>query len=391
MYIIREIKLKDSTYNSLQEKVDSLTRTKKSKFEIFQSSIDARCGIKYVYSVLIDGDIPKHLLKNKSVQIFEKKEYEFKPTNTKKSVVIIGFGPSGIFAAYYLSKSGVKVTVIERGEKIEDRTQSVRKFFEKGSLNFNSNISFGEGGAGTFSDGKLTSRSKDPRLYEVLKTLTEFGAPSEILHKKMPHVGTDILREIIIKMRKHLEDLGTKFYFSTKADDFVFKDGKLIKVFAGEKEFEADDFVLAIGNSSWDTIENLKGKIKISNKNFAVGFRIEHLREDIDKAQYKENYKNLPSASYNLSYKAEGNKGVYTFCMCPGGYVINSSSYEGCLSVNGMSYHKRDFVNSNSAIVTSVNEEDYGDCELSALNYQKEIERKAFYLEEGIILLLARD
>jgi len=392
MIIIRNIILESDNENKLRAKIAKLIRKDNFDFEIYRKSIDSRKGIKFSYQVLVDIDpTDKELKRIKNADRFEFKKANIEVKNPPNEVIIIGSGPSGLFTAYVLAKNGVKVKIYERGEAIEDRINTIEKFKNSGILNPESNIQFGEGGAGTYSDGKLTARSKDPRVRLVLETFHKYGAPYDIMIDAKPHIGTDLLREVIINMREEIEELGGEFYFSHKMEDLKIKDGKVEEVVINSNRYKSGAYVLALGHSARDSFEMLSDKISMENKNFAVGFRIEHKRETINNAQY--NGKNtdiegsiLPAASYNLSYNDKKNGlSAYTFCMCPGGYVVNASSEEGMTCVNGMSYHARNGENSNSAIISTVGEEVYGHKLLDGMRFQREVEKKTYKLGKGSV------
>lgn len=390
MIIIRNIILESDNKDKLRAKIAKLIRRRDFEYEIFRKSIDSRKGIKFNYQVLVDIDLPdKEIKKIKGAESFAYKDFSIEINNPPEEVAIVGSGPAGLFCAYILALNGVKVKVIERGEPIEDRIKTIENFKKTGKVNPESNIQFGEGGAGTYSDGKLTARSKDPRVRLVLETFHEHGAPDDILIDSKPHIGTDLLRDVIVNMRKEIIGNGGEFLFSHNMDDIAIDDGKVSNLTINGDILTSDSYVLALGHSARDSFEMLADKIKIENKNFAVGFRIEHKRKTINDAQYngKETDKDnnpLPAASYNLSYNdREKGLSAYTFCMCPGGYVVNASSEEGELCVNGMSYHARDGENSNSAIIVTVGEEVYGKNILDGMRFQREIEAKAYKLGSG--------
>ena len=390
MIIIRNIILESDNTDKLKTKIAKLLRRKDFNFEIFRKSIDSRKGIKFNYQVLVDLDLSdKEIKKIKGAERFAYKDLSIEINNPPKEVAIVGSGPSGLFCAYILSQNGVKVKVIERGEAIEDRIKTIENFKKTGKLNPQSNIQFGEGGAGTYSDGKLTARSKDPRVRLVLEIFHNHGAPDDILIDAKPHIGTDLLREVIVNMREAIIENGGEFLFSHHMDDLEINNGKVENLIVNGKDFTSDSYVLALGHSARDSFEVLKDKIQMENKNFAVGFRIEHKRKTINDAQYNgrdtDNENNpLPAASYNLSYNdREKGLSAYTFCMCPGGYVVNASSEENHLCVNGMSYHDRNGENSNSAIIVTVGEDIYGKNLLDGMRFQREIESKAYKLGGG--------
>lgn len=390
MIIIRNINLESDNPEKLRQKISKLINKKNFDYEIYRKSIDSRKGIKFSYQVLVDiNPSDKELKKIKNADRFEFRNSEIEINNPPEEVAIIGSGPSGLFTAYVLSQNGVKVKIYERGEAIEDRIKTIDDFKNSGKLNTESNIQFGEGGAGTYSDGKLTARSKDPRVRMVLDTFHKYGAPDDIMIDAKPHIGTDLLRDVIINMREEIKANGGEFYFSHHLDDIEIKDDNVVNIIVNEENIKSGAYVLAIGHSARDTFEMLSEKIPMENKNFAVGFRIEHKRETINEAQYSGKNTDiegniLPAASYNLSYNnKESGLSSYTFCMCPGGYVVNASSEENMTCVNGMSYHDRNGENSNAALIVTIGEEIYGKELLDGMRFQREVENKAYELAEG--------
>lgn len=383
MILLKNIRLEKDDMKALKKKISKELRIDNNfKFEIYRKSIDARRGIFYNYQVIVNVEISeKKLAKIKNASYFEEKDYEILPPYEEKTVTVVGFGPAGIFASYILAKYGYKPVIIERGKDVNSRQRDIAEFFKTGVLKEESNIQFGEGGAGTFSDGKLTARSKDFRQREVLKILVENGAPKDIMYEQKPHIGTDILMNVMKNMREYIISHGGKIHFETKMQDLTIEDKKIKEIKTNKGSFSSDVFVFALGHSARDTFYMLKDKIEMENKPFAVGFRIEHPQKMINKSQYKVEDETLPQASYMLTYQAEKyQKGVYTFCMCPGGYVVNASSEEKRLCVNGMSYHKRDGKNANSAIICTIDESIYGNNLLDGVKFQREIEEKAFKL-----------
>lgn len=309
--------------------------------------------------------------------------------------VIIGSGPAGLFCAYILAKGGYSPILLEQGAPVEERVLDVKDFWETGNLKLSSNVQFGEGGAGTFSDGKLNTLVKDRegRNRFVLETFVSLGAPRSILYEQKPHIGTDILIEIVKNMRKSIENLGGQVRFNSQVTDIVIGNNlqggeKKLKqlVINGQEYVDTETAVLAIGHSARDTFSLLlKKQVAMESKAFAVGVRIEHPQSMITKCQYgREFFPGLPAASYKLSEQLPNKRGVYTFCMCPGGYVVDASSEKGCLAVNGMSYHKRDGKNANSAIIVTVNPGDYGMGDaLSGVAFQRMLEKRAYEIGAG--------
>jgi uncharacterized FAD-dependent dehydrogenase len=296
----------------------------------------------------------------------------------------VGAGPAGLFAALILSEYGYRPIILERGKKVAQRTSDIDVFFEQGKLDIDSNICFGAGGAGTFSDGKLKTRISDPRCYHVLEALREAGAPSSIMYDANPHIGTDILKVVVDNLTKKIEHNGGEFVYSAKVCDIELKDDAIQKVVCENESYDAHVAILAIGHSARDTYEMLAGrKIAMQSKPFSMGVRIEHPKEVIDRARYHElaGHKKLGAASYNLSTQTANGK-VYSFCMCPGGVVVNSASEQGMLCVNGMSRYRRDAQNSNSAIVTQITPDASGD-PLSGIYLQRRYEKAAFELGGG--------
>ena len=395
MIRIREIKLNIDDDN-LNEKVAKKLNIKEEnikKLKINKKSIDARKDIKYVYEV--DIEIPnedKILKKNiKNVIKTPNEKYIFKVNGTKElknRPVIIGSGPAGLFAAYLLAKHGYNPIIIERGEEIDKRVKTVEKFWNENILNENSNVQFGEGGAGTFSDGKLNTANKDKNHTQkfILKTFVKHGAPEEILYINKPHIGTDLLRGVIKNIRNDIIKNGGTFMYNTKLEDIIIEDNQIKKIITNRQTIETDTLILAIGHSARDTFEMLLNrKIKMTPKPFAVGIRIQHRQSLIDKNQYKDKYQDLPRASYKLTYKAKNNRGVYSFCMCPGGFVVNSSSEKNMLAINGMSNHKRDEKNANSAIIVTINQDDFGSNPLDGIKYQRNLEKLTYQIGQGKI------
>lgn len=366
-------------------------------YKINKKSIDARNkkDVYYIYEVdILVGNEDDILKRNKHVDILKtpKEEYVIPKIGDKKlngKIIVVGSGPAGLFASYLLAKNGYKPIIIERGEKIENRVKTVQKFWDEGILNNNSNVQFGEGGAGTFSDGKINTLVHDKffRNKKVLETFVEFGAPEEILYLQKPHIGTDILRNIIINMRKKIEELGGKFLYNSCLTNIFVEDGKVYEIEINCKEvWSCEHLILAIGHSARDTFQMLyQNEIEMQAKPFALGVRIEHLQKDINESQYGEFASTLPPASYKLTYTSKNNRGVYSFCMCPGGYVVNASSEKKSIAINGMSNYRRDSKNANSALVVTVSPNDFGTHPLDGIKFQRKLEEKTYKIGNGKI------
>ena len=393
MIRVRQVRINIKEKDKLKNKIASILKIKEQDiivYNIIKESIDSRYkpGIYYVYEVdvSIKDESIINKLHNKDIFISPKEEYEFTPTgNTKLNYnpVVVGSGPAGLFCAYMLSLNGYKPIIIERGEKVEDRVKTVNNFFETGILNPESNVQFGEGGAGTFSDGKLNTMVKDKRNIhkKVFEIFVECGAPKEIMYKNKPHIGTDILRNVIKNLREKIISMGGIFLYNTKLTDLVIKNNKLEEIIVNDnKHIKTNILVLAIGHSARDTFYMLNNYLKMEAKPFAVGVRVQHKQEMISKNQYGDSYKYLEPASYKLTHTCQNGRGVYTFCMCPGGYVVNSSSEEGMLCINGMSESKRDSENANSAVIVTVTPKDFGESPLDGIEYQRTLERSAYKL-----------
>lgn len=374
-----------------------IDKSKIENFKIVKKSIDARDKYNIVSCYEIDVQVQeeeKVLKKNKSKDIFKapNEKYQFpvnKMVNMKYRPVIIGAGPAGLFTAYMLAQYGYRPLILERGEKIEDRVQAVENFWSHGILKSNSNVQFGEGGAGTFSDGKLNTLVKDKefRNKKVLEIFVEAGAPEEILYINKPHIGTDLLRNVMINLRNKIIEMGGEIRYHSCMTKIQIENEKVKAIEVNHQEkIEVDTLVLAIGHSARDTFRMLNQiQIPMEPKSFAVGVRIQHLQEMINLSQYGEVKDKLPPASYKLTYRATNGRGVYSFCMCPGGYVVNSSSEDGKLAINGMSNFKRDSKNANSAIVVTVTPEDFENKLLGGLEFQEELEKKAYAVGKGKI------
>jgi uncharacterized FAD-dependent dehydrogenase len=366
-----------------------------NKSFLYKKSVDARKKDNILFCCSFVAELSENnekliISKNKNVSIFIKNNYIWKKTcRIRKRPVVIGFGPAGMFSALLLARSGLNPIVIERGEDADSRKVSVESFFNGGVLNPESNVQFGEGGAGTFSDGKLNTGIKDFRCRTVLETFVEFGAPEKILYEAKPHIGTDILIDVVKNIRNEIIDLGGEVRFNCKAVGFTFTDALSSVKLSDDTEILTDDVILATGHSARDIYKYLnENLVEMCKKPFAIGVRIEHLQKDIDEALYGKfsDHPALEPASYKLAVHLNDGRGVFTFCMCPGGEVINSSSEFGYLAVNGMSYSRRDGINANSALLVSVLPEDFpGDDVLAGCCLQYEIEKKAYDIANGKI------
>ena len=347
-------------------------------FKILKKSLDARkkSDIRWVYTVECDSRVPA-----------EKQHTYAKIGKKTPKVVIAGAGPAGLFCAVRLIKHGIAPLVVERGKPVEERARDVENFFRTGMLDTNSNVQFGEGGAGTFSDGKLNTQTNTPFNREVIETFLEFGAPEEIGYSAKPHIGSDKLKTVVANMRKFLLENGAEIMYSTLLEDVKFRDGALDSVKIGGGWREADELVLAVGHSARDTFEMLLSRgFLMEQKEFAVGMRIEHLQENIGKSQYGPQFRLLPPADYKLVSHA-GERAAFTFCMCPGGVVIPSASEEGGVVTNGMSNFAREGRNANSALVVQVKREDFGgEHPLAGVEYQRKLERAAYLAGGGRFL-----
>ena len=359
--------------------------SKISNAKLIKLSIDARkkSDIKYIASLKFDMTGKVNLSKLKIEEYISPKVFQKKWQGGNKNIVIVGSGPSGLFAGLTLSKSGAKVTIIERGYSMEKRIATVNNLMQKGILDTKSNIQFGEGGAGTFSDGKLNTNTHSPLIREVLETFYRYGADENILYDARPHIGTDVLSSVIVNMRKSLEDMGSKVLFEHTLTGINYNNGKIASIEVetpkGKINLPCDILILAIGHSSRDTVRMLyKCGIEFKQKPFSMGYRIEHLQEDISKSQYGDSYKYLPPADYHLSEHVDNGRVLYTFCMCPGGVVVPAMSEVGTIVTNGMSYHARDGRNANSALLVNVNTTDFPSSHpLSGIDLQEKYERLA--------------
>lgn len=355
------------------------------EWHIYKKSIDARKKEDIFFNYVIDIKLKDTKKENKFTQVKEEKWLQIEvKRNSKYNPVIVGMGPAGLFAGLLLVDSGIKPIILERGKCVEERIKDIEDFAQNRNFSTVSNIQFGEGGAGTFSDGKLnTGNSANMYSRKVLEEFVRFGAPKEILYMAKPHIGTDNLRKIVKNIREYIISKGGKVLFNTKVTDMEIENGKIKAVICPNTRIETDAVILAIGHSARDTFEKLyQIGVDIQPKNFAVGARIEHLQEDINKAQYGENTRlELPVADYKLVYHAKNGRTCYTFCMCPGGQVMASNSEANSIVTNGMSNFARDGKNANSALLVNVIVEDfYKNSPLDGMYFQENLEKKAFEL-----------
>ena len=414
MFRIEQLKLPITyTENDLKRLICKELRIPENElldYFIVRRSLDARKKTEIHYSFLVDVTVAdekkvfRNLGKLKKVSVSNETRYQYHITGSaslNERPVVVGAGPAGLFCAYFLAKCGYKPVLIERGDTIENRTTIVERFWHDNILDVESNVQFGEGGAGTYSDGKLNTMVKDTygRIKEVLETFVRFGAPLEILYMNKAHIGTDKLRIIIQNMREEIERLGGTCMFRTKFSDFFVKTDSLNgkSILAGielnhEEKLDCGTLVLALGHSARDTFEMLyHNQVQMEQKAFAVGVRVEHPQCLIDDNQYGDYKKLLPPADYKLTYTTQSGRGVYSFCMCPGGFVVNASSEQGRLAINGMSNYDRAEKNANSAIVVTVKPEDFSyfgqknDSPLAGVMFQRELEASAYRVGKGNI------
>ncbi|MGL4735935.1 MAG: NAD(P)/FAD-dependent oxidoreductase [Cellulosilyticaceae bacterium] len=397
MIRVQDIKLTlQEDEQALLGKIAKKLRIKPSdidSYTIFKQAVDARKkdNIVLVYTLDVVTSKEQELLKKNPAMASPSMDYVYPVPGTEcleHRPVVVGTGPCGLFAALILAQQGYEPIVLERGKSVEARVEDVERFWNEGKFDPKSNVQFGEGGAGTFSDGKLTTQIKNKRCHKVLQELVAAGAPEPILYKNKPHVGTDILRDVVKNMRVEIERLGGEIRFESQLTDLRITEGQVSAVQINHSEWlESQVCVLAIGHSARDTFEMLHERgIPMEQKPFSMGMRVEHLQEWIDKSQYGVSAGNpkLGAAEYKLVHHAENGRAVYSFCMCPGGYVIASASEEGMIVTNGMSEHGRDGANANSAVLVNIGPQDFGsEHPLAGMMLQREFEKLAFNLGGG--------
>jgi len=395
MYILNNVKisLDEKNYKKAIAAKLKINESMILSYKIKKKAIDSRNknDVFFIFNFIIEvkKEIENKIKKNKDIKPYIEYNYKINKTKSNDKIIVVGSGPAGLFCAYTLAMSGLKPIVIERGEKVEDRINTVNELFKNGKLNTESNLQFGEGGAGTFSDGKLTTNINDERIEFIKKTFVEFGATEDIMYLSKPHIGSDILINVIKNMRNKIIELGGSFCFNTCLTNINLKKNKInsINVKSNNKEetWNCDKLVLACGHSSKDTIKMLfNNGIIIEQKPFSMGVRIEHLQSNINKAQYGEkfyNHPSLPPADYKLAVHLPNSRSLYTFCMCPGGMVVASQSEPETIVTNGMSYYKRDMINANSALLVNVLTSDYeSNHPLAGLYFQEKYEKLAYTL-----------
>ncbi len=376
-----------------------------SKLEIRRKSLDARKDPSFVYSLAFEVDFSTYEL-----EALLARHANLKPDNTaeerpgsgmdlavkptaaafaKTRPVIVGAGPAGLFAGFRLAAAGWRPIILERGDGLAERVTKVNSFWQAGILDPESNIQYGSGGAGTFSDGKLTTRIKDPRIGALLDVLVRFGAPPEIRYWQYPHIGTDLLRQVIAGIEAFIRERGGEIQFRSCLIGLSYpQDGPIRLTVNGKRELETDRLILATGNSARDVYRLLEQKgFSLKAKPFAVGLRIEHPQELIDRAQYGRwaGHPKLGPAEYHLTYQHRpSGRGVYSFCMCPGGMVIGATSIPGGVVTNGMSFHARASGVANAALIVTVGPKDFGsEVALAGMAYQETLEKRAFALGGG--------
>ena len=384
------------TESCLAQKAQRELGTEVKGFVVLKRSVDARKkdDIALVYTIAAKVAHENQVLRkcrSKKVSMYQETAYAFPVTRLRlaQRPVIVGTGPAGLFCGLMLARAGARPILLERGQDVDTRTADVEAFWKNGALRTNSNVQFGEGGAGTFSDGKLNTGVNDPRMRYILEEFIRFGAPPEIRYDAAPHVGTDYLRTVVKSMRQELIELGAEVRFGHCLVGIRIEDGRLtaLEVHGPEGDYtiKTSTAVLALGHSARDTFEMLyDAGVPMQQKQFAMGVRIEHLQREVTRSQYGAEIAGLPVASYKLSCHPETGHGAYSFCVCPGGLVVAAASEEGRLCTNGMSYHARDLQNINGGLLVSVGPEDFdSDHPLAGMELQRRLEGMAYELGGG--------
>ena len=380
--IIKLLQISDGDLLELQLVKQSIDARKKSDLHLV-------CSVNV--SVRQEAAVLRRLGAVKNVTRLELPTYQFPPvTRTSSSrPVVVGMGPAGLFAALYLARNGVPSLILERGRPVEQRVRDVERFWATGTLDPTSNVQFGEGGAGTFSDGKLTTGTHDPRIRTVLDTLVAAGAPADVTYSHKPHIGTDVLRDVVRTIRKELLSLGCEIWFESRLSGLDRVGDRLSGITVcrngTDVQLDCDTLILAPGHSARDTFVMLdQAGIPMAQKNFAIGVRIEHRQEDISRAQYGEAWSRLPPSDYKLSCHLPSGRSAFTFCVCPGGQVVAAASEDRKLVTNGMSHRARDGVNINGGFLVGVGPKDFpGDDPLAGVRFQEEWESAAWALGGG--------